>query len=573
MIFRIFNNCLKLFEFFEMKQKFEFYLIIFYMVVYSFLEIISIGLLIPFVTIILSPDKIFEFQIIKSFVFIEELKQINLQLFFTLFFISAILISNIFRIFVVYKVTLYSKMIPLNLSSKIYKNIINTNYKDFKGKSSSQMVSIITDKMDSLSGVLNSFLNAAAALITSVGIISFLFFLNFKMALLCFITGVSIYFIIGFLVKKTLNKNSKVLKSSSFNRIKHIKETFGSFKQLIIDNKQSLLSKIFLSYELNFRKAQFIHQFLNTSPRFIVEAIGIIFISLMILILSQIFKYEPILIISTVGIIAYSFQKLLPNFNSIYVCYTSLVNYSTFIEEIYFNLKEFKLTETETEINDNNNENQISFNDKIELKNISFVYNNGTKVIKSKSFEITKGTKVFLKGVTGSGKTTCLDILMGLLKPSEGYMKVDDKLITDSNINFWQKKISHVPQDIFLLDATINQNIAFNFNDDDMDIQEIIKSAKIAEIHDFIDSLPKKYETRVGEDGTLLSGGQKQRIGIARALYRNKEILTLDEATSALDVKTEEKILNNLKKLEGLTLIQITHRDFAKLDYDKIINF
>jgi ATP-binding cassette, subfamily B, bacterial PglK len=572
MIFKIFNNCLKLFEFFEIKQKFEFYLIIFYMVIYSLLEIISIGLLIPFVTIILSPDKIFEFQIIKNLFFIEELKQINLQLFFTLFFISAILISNVFRIFVVYKVSLYSKMIPLNLSTKIYKNIINTNYKDFKNKNSSQMVSIIVDKMDSLSGVLYNFLNASAALIASLGIIVFLFFLNFKMALFCFIVGVSIYFMIGFLVKKTLDKNSEILKSSSFNRVKHIKETFGSIKQLIIDNKQSLLTKIFNSYELNYRKAQFIHQFFNTSPRFIVEALGIIFISFMILILSQVLKYEPILIISTVGIIAYSFQKLLPNFNSIYVCYTSLVNYSTFIEEVYFNLKEFKLIETK--IKDNNDENQIYFKDKIELKNISFKYNNnGTEIIKSKSFEIKKGSMVFLKGETGSGKTTFLDILMGLLKPTEGSMKVDGKLITDLNVNFWQKNISHVPQDIFLLDATIKQNIAFNFKDDDMNNQEIIKSAKLAEIHDFIDSLPKKYETRVGEDGKLLSGGQKQRIGIARALYRNKEILTLDEATSALDITTEEKILNNLKKLEGITLIQITHRDTSKLGYDKIINF
>ena len=220
------------------------------------------------------------------------------------------------------------------------------------------------------------------------------------------------------------------------------------------------------------------------------------------------------------------------------------------------------------------NNKSIIFTDKIELNNISFKYNlNDKEIIKSKYIEIKKGSKVCFMGETGSGKSTCLDILMGLLKPTKGFIKIDGNLLTDENIKFWQNKISHVPQDIFLLDATIRENIMFNFNQDNIDIEEIIESAKIAEIHDFINTLPEKYETKVGEKGALLSGGQKQRIGIARAIYQKKEILTLDEATNALDDKTEKKVLNNLNNLKGITIIQITHGDISNLKFDKIFNF
>tara|TARA_A100001035_G_C27763032_1_gene492226 strand:- start:203 stop:1831 length:1629 start_codon:yes stop_codon:yes gene_type:complete len=542
------------------------------MVIYSILEIISIGLLIPFVTIILSPEKIFEFGIFKNFLTIKNFEKINLQVFFTSIFILGILTANLFRVFVLYKVGLYSKMIPTYLSTKIYKTIINTNYKDFKNKNSAELVSIITEKMDALSGFFFNFLSSTAAFITTVGIISFLFFLDFRIASICFIGGVSIYLLIGIYVKKILNKNSFDLSASSFNRIKHIKESFGSIKQLIIDNKQNLYTKIFNLYEFKFRNAQFIHLFFSSAPRFIVEGLGIIFIACIILLLSQGFKFEPLMIISTVGVIAYSFQKLLPNINSIYVWYSSLINYSTFIEELHENLKSFD--EINNKLQNIEFENKLKFQNKIEVENISFKYNeDGPLIIDSKSFIINKGDKIFLKGGTGSGKTTCLDILMGLLKPSKGSLKIDGKLISEKNVNLLHEKIAHVPQNIFLLDGTIKENIIFNFEEKNLDMNSVIESAKLAEIHNFINTLPKKYETRIGEDGALLSGGQKQRIGIARALFRNKEILTLDEATSALDIKTEEKILNNLNSIDGITIIQITHRNLDPISYDQIINF
>lgn len=565
-------NFLKLFSFFEMEQKSKFFILIFYMIIYSLLEIISIGLLIPFVTIILSPERVLDFQFINDLFFYEKFMEINLKVFFTLSFIATVLISNMFRIFVIYKVGIFAKNIPLKLSIELYKNIITTKYKDFKKRNSSELISLVTDKMDSLQHVFTALLNATAALITSIGIIAFLLFLNYKIAIICFVGGTLIYSIIGYVIKKTLNKNSIILRYSSINRIKHVSETFGSIKQIMLEHKENLLTKIFQNQEINYRKAQFTHNLFSSSPRFVVEAFGIILISAIILFLSVDLKGDGLLIITTVGVIAYAFQKLLPNFNTIYIFYVSFINYSSFVEEFVANFDSFETNKIETKHTENNK--SIIFTDKIELNNISFKYNlNDKEIIKSKYIEIKKGSKVCFMGETGSGKSTCLDILMGLLKPTKGFIKIDGNLLTDENIKFWQNKISHVPQDIFLLDATIRENIMFNFNQDNIDIEEIIESAKIAEIHDFINTLPEKYETKVGEKGALLSGGQKQRIGIARAIYQKKEILTLDEATNALDDKTEKKVLNNLNNLKGITIIQITHGDISNLKFDKIFNF
>ena len=159
---------------------------------------------------------------------------------------------------------------------------------------------------------------------------------------------------------------------------------------------------------------------------------------------------------------------------------------------------------------------------------------------------------------------------MGLLIPIQGKLEVDDHKINHENMKNWQNKISHVPQETFLFDNTIKNNIIFNFENDKIDLSKVIEAAKLAEVHDFIETLPDKYETIVGEDGVFLSGGQKQRIGIARALFKNREILTLDESTSALDTLTEKKILNNLNK-KNITIIQITHRINEVENYDNVI--
>ena len=424
--------------------------------------------------------------------------------------------------------------------------------------------------MDSISGVFFNFLSAFTSIIIIIGILILLIIVDTKISLLIILIVAVLYFFIAFFVKKKLESNSKILSKSSFARIKHVKETYGTIKQLILFNSENIFLEIFNKQDKNYRIAQYKSQFIMTSPRFLVETIGIVSLSLIIYFLSTNLDYEPIAIISLIAVLAFSAQRVLPQINTIYISFTSLLNYSEFIKEINLILNEIRnenVSQHKKEISDKD----LKFNNLIKLKKISFKYDrNNFEVIKSLDFEIKKGSSVAIIGKTGSGKTTLLDIIMGLLIPLEGNLEVDNHKITDQNVKNWQNKISHVPQETFLFDNSIKNNIIFNFENEKIDLSKVIEAAKLAEIHDFIETLPDKYETIVGEDGVFLSGGQRQRIGIARALFKNREILTLDEATNALDTLTEKRILNNLSK-KNITIIQITHKINAVENYDDVI--
>ena len=206
---------------------------------------------------------------------------------------------------------------------------------------------------------------------------------------------------------------------------------------------------------------------------------------------------------------------------------------------------------------------QIEFKKDIRLDNISFSYfGNRNRVLEDIEMEVGKGMSVGIVGTTGSGKTTLVDIVLGLLTPTEGSMYVDDNKITEDNVRNWQANLGYVPQDIFLCDDTITKNIAFGYGDDDIDLEQVKVVAKMANISKFIETeLPEGYDTVIGERGVRLSGGQRQRIGIARALYHNPEVLVFDEATSSLDNVTERSVLKAIERVSKLkTMIVIAHR-------------
>jgi ATP-binding cassette subfamily B protein len=221
----------------------------------------------------------------------------------------------------------------------------------------------------------------------------------------------------------------------------------------------------------------------------------------------------------------------------------------------------------------NNFNDNFYFNKDIVFNNISFQYKDSKKILDNFNFIINKGESVAIIGSSGKGKSTLVDIMIGLLEPTQGSIYIDEQKIEKKNVNDWRSKISHVPQEYFIIDDTISNNIAFTLDKKNIDKNNLIKSAKIAELHDFIMSLPNQYETQVGEEGSLLSGGQRQRLAIARALYKNKDILILDEATSALDFELEERLINNISSyLPNITLIVITHRISKIKNIKKVIN-
>ena len=268
-----------------------------------------------------------------------------------------------------------------------------------------------------------------------------------------------------------------------------------------------------------------------------------------------------------ISLYVFAGYRLMPAVQQIYEAFTQLTFITPSLDKLYDDLKNLK------PFNENQDQDILPFNKSIILKNIHYNYPNASRtILKDISLNISAKSTVGLVGATGSGKTTTVDIILGLLEPQKGTLEIDGKIIRKQNSRSWQRSIGYVPQQIFLADDTIAANIAFGLEPKEINQEAVEKASKIANLHEFvIDELPKKYQTTIGERGVRLSGGQRQRIGIARALYHNPQLLILDEATSALDNQTEKAVMDAIDNLDkNITIIQIAHRLNTLKKCDKI---
>jgi ATP-binding cassette subfamily B protein len=275
--------------------------------------------------------------------------------------------------------------------------------------------------------------------------------------------------------------------------------------------------------------------------------------------------------ISYFAILAFAAQKCLPLINGIY---KSSITFKGGVPMVFDTLNilddtKFNLRSLDDAIE---NKQPIHFKKKIKIEKIKYQYSKDLPfILNNVNFEINKGDKIAIKGKTGTGKSTLINIIIGLLNPTEGKLIVDDIEINEDNQIAWQKNISIVPQSIFLNNATILENIAIAEDPKEINLEKVKQSAKIAQIDSFIESLPNKYNEKVGERGVKLSGGQRQRLGIARALYRNANLIILDEPTNALDTETEKKVMDSITNLE-VTIIMISHSDTSLKYFNKVID-
>jgi ABC-type multidrug transport system fused ATPase/permease subunit len=350
---------------------------------------------------------------------------------------------------------------------------------------------------------------------------------------------------------------------SNTKRFVSIGETFNSIKVVKSLQKEDLFINNFKSPSINYSKTVASHQTINEIPNTIVETVILVNVILSALFIiyinhsnsnnSDVLNYLP-----TLGLFIYAFYRVKPYLQSMYSGISGLKYGIVSIDNLH---KEFLLIESSFQ-NIQEARTPIIFNDIITLENISYSYPGSNNIVlKNLSLKIKKGNMVGFVGSTGAGKTTLIDILLGLLYPISGRMLVDKQLLTKNEFSSFRKQIGYVPQDIYMMDTTIAKNIAFCFDTEDIDFERIIYCAKLAQIDEFIQSLPLKYETNIGERGIQISGGQRQRIGIARALYLDAPILLLDEATSALDNITERELMNSINQLAPKkTIILIAHR-------------
>jgi ABC-type multidrug transport system fused ATPase/permease subunit len=528
------------------------------MVITSFAEILSIGAVLPFLAALMSPERVFSLGAIKPLIkFFDLASPHELLLPLTLLFVSAAFLSGALRLLLLWRQTRIGFSIGADLSLEIYKNVLYQNYSTHVKRNSSQVVAAVTTKINIvIEKVLLPFLRVVSSTIILIAIMAVLIFIDYKVALTAFFVFSAIYALIAVGTKRILVLDGKRISHESSQVIKIIQEGLGGIRDVLIDGLQEIFCRIFRQADLPLRRSQANLQIIGGAPRFLIESFAMASIAtLAYCLVSRGRGLENL--IPVLGSLALGAQRMLPVIQQLYYSLTSMRGAHSSLQDILKLLNQKPSNALMKE-----NVPDIAFERTIRINQVSYQYvENSHPVISKIDIEIPKGSRVGIKGTTGSGKSTLVDILMGLLMPTEGFVSVDGVPLEATNNRSWQKRISHVPQSIFLVDASIAKNIAFGVPDEEIDYFRLREAACKAQIADTVESLPLKYETVVGEGGFSLSGGQRQRVGIARALYKNADVIFLDEATSALDSDTEHLVIQAINSIDRqITVIMVAHR-------------
>jgi len=527
------------------------------MLITSFAEMLSIGAIVPFLAVITDPSSIFTQPALRPI--IDRLginRPDQLLLPFTILFGVLSVAAGIMRLSSLWLGTRLSFAIGADFSVDIYRRTLYQSYALHCNRNSSEIINGIVNKTSATINIITMLLMLASAFIMLVAILIALFSIDFKVALAVFSGFGLIYYFIIRLTRNRLQINGEIIARESGYSIKYLQEGLGGIRDVLMDGTQEMYCRVYKDSDCALRKAQASSLFISGSPRYVMESLGMLVMACLAYFLST--RSSGLLgAIPLIGALALGAQRLLPVLQQ---AYTSWV----VIQSGKISLKDTLdlLDQPVLDFILDSGVKQIHFDKKIELKSLGFRYDDkGPDILDDINLEIYKGARIGFVGHTGSGKSTLLDILMGLLEPSFGLLTVDGRAITKENHASWRLNIAHVPQVIFLSDASISENIAFGVARDEIDMSRVIWAANQAQIAESIEGLPEKYQTKVGERGVRLSGGQRQRIGIARALYKKANVIIFDEATSALDSDTEEAIMNVIDNLSAdLTLLIIAHR-------------
>jgi ATP-binding cassette subfamily B protein len=552
----LFGTIKKLLTYVSIRRKIQFIYLIILTIITSLAEMMSIGAAFPFIKIITEPDKIFSDNFYLNILeFLNITTEKELIIFSSCAFAGLAFIAGFIRVLLTYINLRLATAVSSDIYLIVYSKILYQPYTYHISKNSNEILSVITNKVQNVTGVFTNCISIFTSLIIFFSIIFILFIINWLSTTYAIIFFFLSYFLIFRFSKAKLSKNSRLITKQQDLVVKATNEGLGGIRDIIIDKTQKHFIDIYSSAVFKVQKAFAQNNFISQSPRFILEAVALVFVSIIIILLTR-HKINGVYdILPVLGSLAFGAQRILPLTNQIYQAHTANRGI------VYSLLDVIEILEKKNELCLVYENKILSFNKSISAKNIKFSYKKkNIHVFKNLSFEISKGAKVAITGPSGCGKSTLLDLIMGLLDPTEGEILVDNISIKDCK-NQWQQKIAHVPQFIYLADTTIAENIAFGISKAQIDLKKVKSAAKMAQINDFIESKELGYEEIVGERGIKLSGGQRQRLGIARALYKEAELLILDEATSALDYATEDSLMKVIDSLDKkITVIIISHR-------------
>lgn len=565
---QLYQEIRQLWKYIDRRRRRQLGFLLLLMLVSSIVELLSISAIFSFLSILNNPNQVLidvRWQSLFSYIRIGTVQQLVAAA--ALFFIFTIVFSSILRIQTLTVRVRLSADIGSDISSQVYQRALCQPYLSHVKCNSSDLMQTVIDDTNRLNAnimrpLLALFTDSFLAFVIVVGI----FAVDAHVATAtAFILGIA-YIVIYRSRQKLLRSNSKIVTQANEQKIKAVQEGLGGIRDVLIANTQDYFQKLYEDAERPYKQAQATNNLLTQTPSYIIEAIVLSSVALLALFLSQSGDFTQV--VPILGSLALGAKRLLTPLQSVFGSLATVQGARSSLSRILLALQRpIDLSKTTSAP-----VSPIYLNQELTFEDVWFRYDNDAPwVLKGLDLSIAANTTVGFVGSTGSGKSTTADLILGLLHPQKGIIQIDGQPLTKDNVRAWQQGIAHVPQSIFLKDASIAENIAFAIPQEKIDFKQVIRAAKLAQIDEFIQSLPAGYDTYTGERGVRLSGGQRQRIGIARALYRQAQVIVFDEATSALDNATEKEVMAAIDQLtHKFTIIMIAHRLSTLEKCDKI---
>lgn len=563
------SNIRKLFRQLTPKRRWQFVALFFLMLAGAVAEMATVGAMLPFLALLAEPGG--AARSVSMVPFDLDLRSASFLL------AGLVVLAAVVRVTLHWTSLRYTYALGADIGSEVYRRTLYQPYSIHIARNTSEVIAGLSKVEGVIVGIINPIVQGLVSIIIVLALLGVLISIDPLVACGAALGFSLLYAATSFVVNRRLSANSVMIARNETQRVKAVQEGLGGIRDILLDDTQQVYVDRFRHYDIAKRRGQAVNNFIGGSPRYVIEATGMLLIIALAWVLSQrgdgLQSAIPLL-----GTLALGAQRILPQMQQLYYSWTSIRGTQAQLSDV-LDLLEQALPEQETgppvrgpgglrSGSRDGSEAPI-----IRLAGVCFRYHPAAPdVIRNMDLDIPRGGRVGFVGKTGSGKSTVIDLVLGLLRPTVGWVEVDGELLTEETRRAWQARISHVPQTIYLADLSIAENIAFGKPPGEIDHDRVRRAAEKAQITEFIEDLPAQYATLVGERGVRLSGGQRQRIGIARALYKQIDVLVLDEATSALDDATELSVMQAIEALgREITVLMIAHRTSTLRGCDEIV--
>ena len=531
-------------------------------------ELVTIGAVVPFLALVADPDMAGRLPVFGDLFTRLGWTGSNLLLPACVLFGTVAVVAAAARLLLVWASQKYVYRLGHDIGMEVYRRTLYQPYVHHISRNSSALIADVEKVEAVIRGILMPLLHLATSAVIAVFLLAGLLALDARVALIAVAGFGGLYLVLSFIMRHRLRANSRVIAAARAQRVKAVQEGLGAIRDVLIDQAQPVYLRKFARIDAGYRDAQTANAFIGTAPRYVLEATAMLLFAGMAFVLTRgpggLADALPVL-----GAAALGGQRLLPLLQTIYNGWAQIAGNRHNLLDV---LAVLALSLPPAEPLGVRSGRRLPFESGITLENVGYSYSIDSKpVLRGIDVTIPKGSRIGIMGKTGSGKTTLMDLVMGLLSPTEGTIRIDHVELTPPDVGSWQARIAHVPQAIYLADASIAENIAFGVDPSKIDHGRVRAAALGAAVADFIESLPVQYETIVGERGIRLSGGQRQRVAISRALYRDADVIVLDEATSALDYETESSVMKSVEALNDRTTIFVVAHRPSTLDLCDIV--